>query len=736
MATRLTTKFRKIISLFLTLNLILLLLPDTWLSGIGTTLKVHAAGEINGHTLIAENDNLALYMKEDDLSVVVEDKATGAYMESSISYDDGKNNNTWMGAMSSALVLTLINQNDDTKQADLVNDNVKKNIQYTDNGFTAEVYWSTYQIGMTLEVSLLEDGLMARVADESIKEDGDKYFIGTIAIYPYMGTSYLDDKEGYLFVPDGNGALIYLDDKEGRFNSGYSSMIYGNDIGFTESSATSFLWNKFEMVTEAEQVIAPVYGIAHTDDKIAYLAVVEEGAMRATIEAHPNGVSVDYNRAYAKFIERRLYTQPTSNNSTVGSLHLSEAERSHSDLQIRFLFMSGDKANYAGMANAYRNYLINNGTLSVQPDDYRTRIDFMGTERESWVIGTTAVVMTTVDDIREIYADLANENVTDIFTLYKGWQDGGLYNIPITKYKADSKIGGTGELTKLIKDTQNNGIEFYLYNDALRINPDEQNATFNVVKKINKRRFEEDTYQDVYETMLYLTPERSNTLVNKFITSYTKNNVNNLCISGLSNTLFSWNYSGNVYTRYECGAKYADTLAAVNEKTNLVLEQPFAYLWHDTKAFVDMPLYTSSYIYEDVSVPFLSIVLKGVMPVYSEYVNFEANKQEFFLKMIETGTYPSFYITKESASELIYTNSSDIYSSEYDVYKSTIAEYTRALKELNDKVSGAFITGHEIMDNGVNVVTYSNGVTVYVNYNSYAETVDGHTIDAMSYEVD
>ncbi|MDE5865942.1 MAG: hypothetical protein K2H31_05010, partial [Lachnospiraceae bacterium] len=375
-------KFRKIISLFLTLNLILLLLPDTWLPAIGTMLKAQAAGEINGHSLIAENDNLALYMNEDDLSVVVEDKATGAYMESSISYDDGKNNSTWIGAMSSALVLTLINQNDDTKQADLLNDDVTKNIQYTDNGFTAEVYWNTYKIGMTLEVSLLEDGLMARVADESIKEDGDRYYIGTIAIYPYMGTSYLDDKEGYLFVPDGNGALIYLDDKEGRFNSGYSSMIYGNDVGFTESSATSFLWNRFEMVTEAEQIIAPVYGIAHTDDRIAYLAVVEEGAMRATIEAHPNGVSVDYNRAYAKFIERRLYTQPTSNNSTGGSLHLSESERSHSDLQIRFLFMSGDKANYAGMANAYRNYLINNGTLSVQPDNYHTRIDFMGTERE------------------------------------------------------------------------------------------------------------------------------------------------------------------------------------------------------------------------------------------------------------------------------------------------------------------------------------------------------------------
>ncbi|MDE6750685.1 MAG: hypothetical protein K2K21_16730, partial [Lachnospiraceae bacterium] len=314
MGTKLTTKwtkkFRKTVSLFLALNLILLFLPDTWIPGVDTTLKVQAAGEINGHSLIAENDNLALYLNEDDLSVVVEDKATGAFMESSISYDDGKNNATWLGAMKSALVLTLINQNDDTKQADLLNDDVTKNIQYTDDGFTAEIYWKTYKIGMTLEVSLLEDGLTARVADESIKEDGDKYYIGTIAIYPYMGTSYMDDKEGYLFIPDGNGALIYLDDKEGRFNSGYSSMIYGGDIGFTESSASSFLWNRFEMITDAEQIIAPVYGIAHTDDKIAYLAVVEEGAMRATIEAHPNGVSVDYNRAYAKFIERRLYTQP------------------------------------------------------------------------------------------------------------------------------------------------------------------------------------------------------------------------------------------------------------------------------------------------------------------------------------------------------------------------------------------------------------------------------------------
>jgi hypothetical protein len=388
------------------------------------------------------------------------------------------------------------------------------------------------------------------------------------------------------------------------------------------------------------------------------------------------------------------------------------------------------------MANAYRSYLLDNGSLSVQEDtSYNTRIDFLGTERESFLLGTKAVVMTTVDDIKEIYEDLETSSVTDILTVYKGWQKGGLYDLPITKYKADSKIGGTSALTDLIKDSAEKGIDIYLYDDALTINPDENNATFNVVKKINKRRYEEETYKDVYETFNYLTPARSDYLLKKFIKSYTKKGVTNLAMAGISDNLFSYTYSGTTYTRYDCAASYASTVATIDESTNLILEQPFAYLWANTDAFLDMPMYTSSYVLEDESVPFLSIVLKGVMPVYSEYVNFEANKQEFFLKLVETGTYPSFYITKEDSSDLIYTNSSDIYSSQYSVYRDVIVEYNEALSALNEKVEGSFITGHEINDNGVTVVTYDNGVKVYVNYSTSEQTIDGVTIASMSYEV-
>jgi hypothetical protein len=129
------------------------------------------------------------------------------------------------------------------------------------------------------------------------------------------------------------------------------------------------------------------------------------------------------------------------------------------------------------------------------------------------------------------------------------------------------------------------------------------------------------------------------------------------------------------------------------------------------------------------------MALKGIMPLYSEYMNFEANKEEFFLKLIETGVYPSFLITWEDSSNLIYTNSADIYSSKYSIYKHNIVEYTKAIQEVNDAVKDSFIIRHDRLDSGVTVVRYDNGVNVYVNYSDEVQSVDGYTIEPMSYKV-
>lgn len=309
-----------------------------------------------------------------------------------------------------------------------------------------------------------------------------------------------------------------------------------------------------------------------------------------------------------------------------------------------------------------------------------------------------------------------------------------MYQIPISKYKADGKIGGTGALTDLIQDSESAGYDVYLYNDALRANPAESNTTFNIVKKVNKRRLEIQTRDYVYDTFNYLLPSRSDYNLDKFVKSYTAKGVDNLAVAGITGNLFSYSYSSNYYDRLFTADAYENSIADISQQTSLILEKPFAYLWNYTEAMIDMPLGTSDFMYEDEEVPFFSIVLKGIVPMYSEYVNFEANKQEFRLQMIESGVYPSFYVTYEDSADLIYTNSADLYSTKYSSYKDTIIEYDADFRQAAALTGDAMIVRHEKLAEGVNKVTYDNGVVFYINYNQDAVTVDGVTIEGLSYK--
>ena len=129
------------------------------------------------------------------------------------------------------------------------------------------------------------------------------------------------------------------------------------------------------------------------------------------------------------------------------------------------------------------------------------------------------------------------------------------------------------------------------------------------------------------------------------------------------------------------------------------------------------------------------MVLKGIIPMYGNYVNFEANKDQYFLKLIETGIFPSFYLTYEDPAKLIYTNSCNIYSSEYRVYRDTIVKYYNELKKADDLIKDSYMIEHEKLDNGLTVVTYNNGVRFYINYSKKDIVMNGITVPAMSYKV-
>lgn len=705
--------------------------PESWSLPKGK--KIEAKDD---YVVVAESDTYKLWYYEPRFSIKLENKITGTVMESTVSDDAvrGAPNKSWTGYIQSGIVIYAIKGTTNTYQVDM---NTCKNTITTyaiENGICANIFFTDYQFGLAVEVTLEDDALVVRVPDGSIVEKKKDTYISTVSLLPMLGHSYLGEKDGYMLIPDGNGALIYLNDKDGRYSSGFSRLIYGADYGFEQTDNSSYLWERFETVTDPNAVMAPIFGMAHTSCNQAYLAIVESGDERCSIEAQPNGVMIDYNRCFARFLLRDIYVQPL-NNSNSGTVKTVENDRLHADLQVRYCLLDREDANYSGMANAYRDYLLETGLVAPVDCSYNTRVDILGSDREEFLLGTTAVTMTTAENAAEIYERLRQLGVGSVLSVYKGWQDGGAYAWPISDYKADSAIGGTEALTELIKQQAELGYDVYLYNNATLVNDSTTAFTFDVMKMVNKRTFKIETRDQVYDLFYYLLPSKTSGNLSRLTADMNKKGLQNMALTGITNTLFSYSSKGSYYSRSDTLASYVDTVQTADENLNLVLENPNVYLWQYTDAYLDMPLGSSDYLYVDQDIPFLSMVLKGILPMYSEYVNFEANKAENFLQMVESGIYPSFYLTWGETAQLLYTNSSNLYSLEFETYKDTVAEYDAALRQLAQKTNDANIIRHETLAEGVVKVTYSNGVEIYINYTEHEFTADGITVEALSYKV-
>jgi len=697
---------------------------------------VDTSKELNGHYLVAANDNYELYLYEPALSIIVKNIKTGAVMESTVRDEErlGNVNETWKGFLRSGIVVELQEEtNTMQKKLGIEESGAQVAVDLIPGGFHARLDYTTQELGFEVEVKLYDDGsITACIPESSIYENADNKKIGNIYMFPLLGNSRLGETEGYMFVPDGNGALIYLDDKEGRFDSGYVQKVYGTDIGVGESYVLSLLWSKYETHNDAQTVLAPVYGMVHTENGIGYLAVIESGDEEASIYATPNGAYSDYNWVTAAFRKCTTYIQPTSNS---GGSVTKVTDRIKYDINVRYMFVDGEEANYTGLAKRYRDYLLEKDELIKVDDAFKVRLDFLGMDVENWMMWKKDVPVTTVDNIWEIYGDLENEGVTDILSLYKGWQDGGIYDLPVTAYDVDSSIGGGSELSKLMEACEENNIDFYLYLDGVRANPETGNTTFDTVKKMDKRLYKEDTHQTVYDAFVYWTPQKTVDNLEKLQKNFSKKGVDKIALSEVGNTLFTYTMGDTMQTRAVSKYLYEQALKSVSENMDLMLEAAVQCYWRYAKAIVDMPISDSNYIYTDQSIPFLSIVLKGILPMYGDYVNFEANEREYFLKLVETGIYPSFYLTYENPSELIYTNSNDVYTSQYSVYRDQILTYYNELKQVNSLVSGSMIINHEITDTGVTIVTYDNGIKLYINYSDADVSVDGMTVPALSYVI-
>ena len=254
-----------------------------------------------------------------------------------------------------------------------------------------ETLIENFVLRLAVEYSFNDDGsLTVSIPSNSITFDDVKYMVTDIEVLPYFGAGNLKN-EGYLFIPDGSGAIIDYDDfwnDEFKTNLAVDLTIYGDD--YTFSSPSGF---------HKEQVITPVYGIVSTENanrlsslvssqesfKNGYLAIIEEGASLSSLHFRFGGPRHHYANAYSSCSPYPSDIYDLSATITVSGLtsyRMVAKQKYNGSYTTRYVMLgdtelglaAGDSfypASYVGMASYYRDYLKDRGSWL---DEYRRKV--------------------------------------------------------------------------------------------------------------------------------------------------------------------------------------------------------------------------------------------------------------------------------------------------------------------------------------------------------------------------
>ena len=673
----------------------------------------------------AENDNFTLYYNPKTLAIQVVEKATG-YVHSSIVEEGDKVdglNKTWTGMMQSGITLELRDTKGKVSTWPLTTKEATVESTILGSGFTATVTWPE-GIVVKVDVKLTEQGLDIAVPKDGISEDeNSEYTLQSIYLFPFMDANRGHDQNGYMFVPDGCGALIRTS-VETLSTEPYRKQVYGSDIGLGKFTGRQ----EQAMLIPAENVYIPVYGMIQNIDKSGLAAIITSGDEYAQIEAYACGITTDFNFITAKFMVREVYQMKMSQSGT--SVPKTQKERNQFDIGISYTFLSGKNANYIGIADTYRDYLIEKNVFAIEESkgtDIPLKLEFVVSEQKDGLVGTSTVSMTTVDEVDEILSDLMEEGITNIEVVLRGVSKEGASGVAPTVFNFNNKTGSKKEWTKLIGKYAEKGVNVSFYCDFTR-GYEGADGFSNKDKAQSISKIMLTTYDNGLFT--YLSPRFTVNALKEFADDAQSIGMNSLAVDCLGRYLYSnWN-NKNMLSRGEAKALFE---GMEMKDATLNLYTPNAYLFAQTDAIYDVPTSSSGYYIFTDTIPFLQILLKGYIPMYGSGFNFHANAQADLLTCMEYGIYPSFYLTKEETIELLDTDSSWLYTSEYALWKDSILEEYTKLNDALSKVEGATIVDRVVLATNVVRVDYSNGTSLVINHSDAVYSENGISVDANHY---
>ncbi|WP_042197766.1 DUF5696 domain-containing protein [Paenibacillus camerounensis] len=590
-----------------------------------------------------------------------------------------------------------------------------------------------------LEYRLEEGSLVVTIPVNQVKESG-QYQIRSLELLSMFGAAdQLTD--GYMLVPDGSGSLIRLNNGKVKEEQ-YVQRVYGPDPND----------NSYRRGQVSQNARMPVFGMKAGDG--AWFAVIEKGDAIASIAADISGKKNSYNFIHSSYSlrgedELELYT-----GSTIQEIQLLSEELYKGDIQVRYSFLSQDKASYSGMAELYRDKLVSEKALTPlsKEQDIPFYLDMLGAvDKQKSLLGVpyrSEISMTSFRQAALIAGELKQDGVGRLLMRYTGWSGKGVNHSTPDKLKTESVLGSRSELT-LLRDqlAQAGGTLFpdvafqQVYHDDSGFTPSSDAARF-----VTREEAELYPYNRALNRMdmrlgsyYLLSPAKLPYYVNSFMDKYAGFEMEGVSLRDLGNVLSSDFRSSRVIQRETAKAIVEEQLDRISRDAGqTMVSGGNAYAWPYADHLINVPESSSGFALTDEAVPFYQMVVHGFISYTGTPVNLsdEQDMHTQLLRSVELGSAPYFSWSYEPSSKLKFTHFDSMYATSYeDWYDQAVSMY-KEVNEVLSPVQHAQIVNHTRHQEGVVEVQYSNGISIYVNYTGKDVSVRGTAVGAGQYVIE
>ena len=614
----------------------------------------------------------------------------------------------------------------------------------------ATVHYDMEALGfsVTLRYELGPDHLDVTVDEAGLEESPDHLLVA-IDILPYLGaTPNGMDNPGYFLLPDGPGALVYLDRQQPSYRKRFSAASYGPD--------------RYSFARPSQQrTPLPAFGIvqppsAAGTSQAAVLGLITTGAGDSSLEATIGTEPLSFNTANPRFIYRRLYESPISEGEFKGQF---ESEGAGGDRSVRYFFLVGEQADWQGMAHRLRRYLIEDrGVPRLHSSPSATQADRQPAAaalRLRLVMGATKpgllwrnfVTATSFAEAAEITALYHAAGMTNLDVVLVGWQKNGYEGSLPVRWPPDRRLGGERGLASLVEELHALGVRLFLEDDytlgllrsrgffpvtdvmiqpnLLPISDMVPSSLFDVVPPFLRRGL--FFLNADFASDRYLAPDLSR---------MAELDVDGLELRWAGELVLKDANPWRGLDRNQVPAAWRTLLQTVVDATGSVAVQGGNdYVLGIADTVTHFPLDRSNYVYFDETVPFYPIATHGLVRLYGKATNLDRDPERDFLRRLGYGLLPVYELTYRQPIVLARTTYSELYSAHYlDWVERAAAEYEVAIGQLGHTVD-QFIVDYSQLAPQVFETRYEDGTRVIVNFGDMTYVDAGLRVPGLGYAV-